>query len=150
MTTTDHTHDPALQSWVASANAADTDFPIQNLPFGRFRRSGSGESWRIGVAIGDQVLDLQLAAAQPGWAADVPPLLAPLAAGDLNAFMALGGSARRTLRLALSRALAAGSPQQAALAPCLVAQGAVELGLPCRIGDYTDFYVGIHHATAVG
>ena len=150
MTTTDHTHDPALQSWVASANAADTDFPIQNLPFGRFRRSGSGESWRIGGAIGDQVLDLQLAAAQPGWAADVPPLLAPLAAGDLNAFMALGGSARRTLRLALSRALAAGSPQQAALAPCLVAQGAVELGLPCRIGDYTDFYVGIHHATAVG
>ncbi len=150
MTTTDHTHDPALQSWVASANAADTDFPIQNLPFGRFRRSGSGESWRIGVAIGDQVLDLQLAAAQPGWAADVPPLLAPLAAGDLNAFMALGGAARRTLRLALSRALAAGSPQQAALAPCLVAQGAVELGLPCRIGDYTDFYVGIHHATAVG
>jgi len=150
MTTTDHTHDPALQSWVASANAADTDFPIQNLPFGRFRRSGSGESWRIGVAIGDQVLDLQLAAAQPGWAADVPPLLAPLAAGDLNAFMALGGLARRTLRLALSRALAAGSPQQAALAPCLVAQGAVELGLPCRIGDYTDFYVGIHHATAVG
>ena len=150
MTTTDHTHDPALQSWVASANAADTDFPIQNLPFGRFRRSGTGEAWRIGVAIGDQVLDLQLAAAQAGWAADVPPLLAPLAAGDLNAFMALGGAARRTLRLALSQALAAGSVQQAALAPCLVAQSEVELGLPCRIGDYTDFYVGIHHATAVG
>ena len=150
MTTTDHTHDPALLSWVASANAADTDFPIQNLPFGRFRRSGTAESWRIGVAIGDQVLDLHLAAAQPGWAANVPPLLAPLAAGDLNAFMALGGAARRTMRLALSQALAAGSPQQAALAPCLVAQSAVEMGLPCRIGDYTDFYVGIHHATAVG
>ena len=150
MTTTDHTHDPALQSWVASANAADTDFPVQNLPLGRFRRSGTGEAWRIGVAIGDQVLDLQLAAAQAGWAADVPPLLAPLAAGDLNAFMALGGAARRTLRLALSQALAAGSPQQAVLAPCLVAQSEVELGLPCRIGDYTDFYVGIHHATAVG
>ena len=150
MTAIDHTHDPALLSWVASANAADTDFPIQNLPFGRFRRSGTGESWRIGVAIGDQVLDLQLAAGQAGWAADVLPLLAPLAAGDLNAFMALGGAARRTLRLALSQALAAGSAQQAALASCLVAQSTVEMGLPCRIGDYTDFYVGIHHATAVG
>jgi fumarylacetoacetase len=150
MTALDHTHDPALQSWVASANDADTDFPVQNLPFGRFRRAGTGEAWRIGVAIGDQVLDLQQAAGQAGWPADVPPLLAPLAAGDLNAFMALGGTARRALRLALSQALAAGSAQQAALAPCLVAQRAVELGLPCRIGDYTDFYVGIHHATAVG
>ena len=54
MTTTDHTHDPALQSWVASANAADTDFPIQNLPFGRFRLAGSGRDLRIGVAIGDR------------------------------------------------------------------------------------------------
>ena len=146
----DHTHDPALLSWVASANADETDFPIQNLPFGRFRRTGSSDAWRIGVAIGDQVLDLQQAASQPGWAADVPPLLAPLAAGDLNTFMALGAAARRSLRLALSQALAAGSDQQAALAPCLVAQSAVEMGLPCRIGDYTDFYVGIHHATAVG
>ena len=53
----DATHDPLTQSWVASANAADTDFPIQNLPFGRFRRSAA-EPWQIGVAIGDQVLDL--------------------------------------------------------------------------------------------
>ena len=55
------THDPKLRSWVASANEAGCDFPIQNLPFGRFRRGGSGEPWRIGVAIGDQVLDLKLA-----------------------------------------------------------------------------------------
>ncbi|MDH4393263.1 MAG: fumarylacetoacetase [Aquabacterium sp.] len=150
MTSIDHTHDPALMSWVASANAADTDFPVQNLPFGRFQRTGSDAAWRIGVAIGDQVLDLQQAAAQPGWGTDVPPLLVPLAAGDLNAFMAMGGAARRALRQALSQALAAGAPQQAALAPCLVAQSGVEMGLPCRIGDYTDFYVGIHHATAVG
>ena len=97
--TTDHdidaTHDPALQSWVASANTADTDFPIQNLPFGRFRRAGSDEPWRIGVAIGDQVLDLRLAArAVPLAAMASRPLLAPLAAGDLNAFMALGADAR--------------------------------------------------------
>ncbi len=149
MITLDHTHDPALQSWVASANAADTDFPVQNLPFGRFRRAGSGEAWRIGVAIGDQALDLKRAAGQGSWSPAVQALLAPLAEGDLNAFMALGGDARRTLRLALSQALAMGG-QQAALAPCLVAQADIELGVPCRIGDYSDFYVGIHHATAVG
>ena len=146
----DHTHEPTLQSWVASANDADTDFPVQNLPFGRFRRAGSGTPWRIGVAIGTQVLDLQEAAAQPGWPDGVPALLAPLAGGDLNAFMALGGAARRRLRQALSRALASGSAQQVVLAGCLVPQAEVELGLPCRIGDCTDFYVGIHHATAVG
>ncbi len=147
MNALDATHDPALQSWVASANAPDSDFPVQNLPYGRFRRPGEG--WRIGVAIGDQVLDLKLAAARAVWSAAAKPLLAPLADGDLNAFMALGPAARRTLRAALSNALAAGGAQ-AELAPCLVAQSAVELGVPCRIGDYTDFYVGIHHATAVG
>ena len=55
----DLTHDPAARSWVASANLAQTDFPLQNLPFGRFRHSG-GEPWRTGVAIGEQVLDLSL------------------------------------------------------------------------------------------
>ncbi|HJV70157.1 fumarylacetoacetase [Ideonella sp.] len=147
MSTLDATHDPALQSWVASANAADTDFPIQNLPFGRFRRPG--QAWRIGVAIGDQVLDLELAAEHTKWPSDVQALLALLATGELNGFMARGAAARRTLRRALSQALAAGGPEDA-LAPCLVPQAEVELGVPCRIGDYTDFYVGIHHATAVG
>ena len=52
------THDPALQSWVESANRDGGDFPIQNLPFGIFRRRGSNEAWRGGVAIGDQILDL--------------------------------------------------------------------------------------------
>ena len=147
MITLDETHDASLQSWVDSANAADTDFPIQNLPFGRFRQPGGG--WRIGVAIGDQVLDLKRAADAIDWPADVHPLLAPLAAGDMNAFMALGAAARRSLRSALSRALAAGGPA-ARLAPCLQPQAALEYDVPCRIGDYTDFYVGIHHATAVG
>ena len=148
------THDPALCSWVASANTADTDFPIQNLPFGRFARSGSGQAPRIGVAIGDQVLDLALAGAVPGWAdglgAARGAALAALAGGDLNAFLALGPAVRQALRAALSAALASGSAHQAALAPCLVAQSTVTLGLPCHIGDYTDFYTGIHHATTVG
>ena len=66
----DHTHDPSLQSWVASAQAPGTDFPIQNLPYGRFRRAGTDEPLRIGVAIGDQVLDLRLALAAGGWSAE--------------------------------------------------------------------------------
>ncbi|MCI1191226.1 fumarylacetoacetase [Calidifontimicrobium sp. SYSU G02091] len=150
MTLTDATHDPALTSWVDSANAADCDFPIQNLPLGAFRRAKTDEPVRIGVAIGDQVLDLKLAAAQCPWGEGVPELLAPLAAGDLNAFMALGPAARRRLRAALSAALAAGSDQAPFLELCLVPQAAVEMQMPCRIGDYTDFYTGIHHATAVG
>jgi len=151
---TDATHDPALKSWVASANTPDTDFPIQNLPYGRFRRQpgadGTSEPWRIGVAIGDQILDLRLAAAQCPWADGVPELLAPLAEGDLNAFMALGTKARRRLREALSAALAEGSDQGPFLELCLLPQAEAQMALPCRIGDYTDFYTGIHHATAVG
>jgi fumarylacetoacetase len=146
----DATHDPALRSWVLTANAADTDFPIQNLPFGRLRRRGSGEPWRIGVAIGDQVLDLKLAADAAQWPADVRALLQPVAEGDLNRFMALGPTARRTLRATLSQALSEGSSQQASLTACLLPQAEAEMALPCTIGDYTDFYIGIHHATTVG
>jgi fumarylacetoacetase len=142
----DATHDPALQSWVASANSLQTDFPIQNLPFGRFFRAGEG--WRAGVAIGDQILDLAVAHALGQWTQDVRDAMVPLASGDLNAFMALGVQTRRAVRQALSEALAVGG--QPSLAAGLVLQGDVEMGLPCHIGDYTDFYVGIHHATAVG
>ena len=144
----DATHDPALRSWVESANRPGGDFPIQNLPFGRFRVEG--QPWRIGVAIGDQVLDLRLAAEARALPAAVSESLIPLAAGDLNAFMALGPGARGALRRALSGALAAGSDAQASLKPCLVPQARAQLGVACDIGDYTDFYVGIHHATAVG
>ncbi|HSW04821.1 fumarylacetoacetase, partial [Aquabacterium sp.] len=144
------TNDPALTSWVATANAADSDFPLQNLPYGRFRRQGSGEPWRIGVAIGDQVLDLRAALATGLWLDEISDLLRPLAEGDLNSVMAETPAQRSRLRQALSQALRAGSPLQEALQPCLVAQAAVEMAVPCRIGDYTDFYTGIHHATAVG
>jgi fumarylacetoacetase len=146
----DATHDPALRSWVASANDPAADFPIQNLPYGRFRRRGSDEPWRIGVAIGDQVLDLKLASEQCPWPRDTADLLAPLARGDLNAFMDRGPAARRTLRAALSQALAEGSEQGPFLELCLVPQADAEMALPCTIGDYTDFYTGIHHATTVG
>ena len=101
----DSTHDPLLRSWVASANVPDAEFPIQNPPFGRFRRAGTEDAPRLGVAIGDQILDLHLAAEQCPWAEDVYPLLEPLAAGDLLGFMALGPAAWKTLRSALSLSL---------------------------------------------
>ncbi len=148
--TLDATHDPLLRSWVDSANTPDCEFPIQNLPFGRFRRVGSEEAPRLGVAIGDQVLDLHLAAEQCPWADDVYPLLEPLAAGNLPGFMALGPAAWTSLRAALSMALADGSDQGPFLEMCLLPQAKAQMLLPCRIGDYTDFYSSIHHATTVG
>ncbi|MFT4268255.1 MAG: fumarylacetoacetase [Xenophilus sp.] len=132
----DATHDPKRSSWVESANAEGSGFPIQNLPFGRFRRAGSGEAWRIGVAIGDQVLDLRAAGL-----ADTD---------DMNALMAAAPAERRALRARLSEGLAEGSAQQAAWARALVPQAQAEYTVPCRVGDYTDFYTGIHHATAIG
>ena len=130
----DTTHDPALRSWVASANADGADFPIQNLPFGRFRRAGSSQGWRIGVAIGDQVLDLQAARTQASWSDEVASLLLPLAEGELKPLMRAGASARVALRGALSAALRAGSPHQSALKACLVPQAQCELAVPCAIG----------------
>ncbi|WP_076998986.1 fumarylacetoacetase [Variovorax sp. KK3] len=130
------THDPALRSWVASANQPGCDFPIQNLPFGRFRPSGSSDAFRIGVAIGDQVLDLRAT----GLIGDE----------DMNALMGHTREARQHLRAAISAGLAEGSDQQAAWSKALLPQSAVELTVPCRIGDYTDFYTGIHHARTVG
>ena len=150
---TDPTHDPALQSWVASANTGSTDFPLQNLPYGRFRRAGAagvGEPWRIGIAIGDQILDLAAARGCTDWPAALAAPLDALAAGNLNTVMAAPKAVRVALRQAFWAALRAGSPQATALFACLVAQAEAEMALPCAITDYTDFYTGIHHATAVG
>ncbi|WP_114972635.1 fumarylacetoacetase [Rhodoferax ferrireducens] len=130
------THAPELRSWVASANQVGCDFPIQNLPFGRFRPAGSGEAFRIGVAIGDQVLDLQAAGL--------------IDTDDMSIVMAKGPAERLALRAAISAGLAEGSCQQSAWAKALHAQADVALGLPCEIGDYTDFYTSIHHATTIG
>ena len=150
MSAIDATHDTALQSWVASANDPASDFPLQNLPYGRFRRAGSDEAWRIGVAIGDQVLDLRWASARSTWSDAARDALVPLAQGDLNAFMARSHADRSAIRAALSQALRDGSEQTSSLRSCLVAQSQAEMSVPCSVGDYTDFYTGIHHATAVG
>lgn len=144
------THDPNLTSWVESANGPDTDFPIQNLPFGVFRGRNGGQDWRGGVAIGDRILDL---ATLVGTGLLTGPALeaATACAGPaLNAFMAQGPAAWSALRLALSRGLRAGAPEAAQLRGCLVAQDQADYAVPARIGDYTDFYTSIHHATNIG
>lgn len=144
------THEPTLRSWVASANEADIDFPIQNLPFAVFRRRGTNEAYRGGVAIGTQIVDLAAAVERGAFSGEAARPANAAAGGTLNALMALGPSAWSALRLALSRALREGSPSQRLLEHCLVPQIDVEYTLPARIGDYTDFYTGIHHATTVG
>ena len=144
------THDPALRSWVDSANAPLTDFPIQNLPFAVFRRAGGREAFRGGVAIGDQILDLaalhglQLvsgAAAQP---------LAACALPALNELMSLGAQAWSSLRAAISVLLRVGHREMNKVRGVLIPQAEAQFDVPARIGDYTDFYASIHHATAVG
>jgi len=146
----DFTHDPAAQSWVVSANGPDGDFPLQNLPLGRFRTAGTDEPLRVGVAIGDQVLDLKLALELAPWADELRPLLTPLAAGDLATFMALGRPAWKAVRAGLFHALHEASEQGPFLERCLLPQDEAQMALPCVIGDYTDFFIGIHHARAVG
>jgi fumarylacetoacetase len=138
----DETHDPSRRSWVASANVEGHAFPVQNLPFGRFRTRGS--DWRLGVAIGDDILDLR-AAIEAGLG-----LHPSLARDELNGFMGLGPEAHTSARKILSDALTAGSRHQAALRACLVAQAHAEMGLPCRINGYTDFLTSRQHTERHG
>ena len=166
---TDETHDPARRSWVATANG-HPDFPIQNLPFGTFRRRSSADGARVGVAIGDQVLDVAACfergvferTTRGGNGREWPTtgenarerLAEACGSGSLNALMSLPAEDRRRLRRELSRVLAAdaaGRPLDARAGPqLLVAMSDVEMLLPAEIGDYTDFYASVHHATNVG
>ncbi|WP_159279017.1 fumarylacetoacetase [Variovorax boronicumulans] len=143
-----HTHDVGARSWVASANVAGSDFPIQNLPYAMFRRTGSPEPFRGGVAIGDQVLDLAALAA--GSHVDGLALDAARAAAlpALNDFFTLGPPAWQALRHAVFALLHSDAPAATAddLRGCLVPQAEVEYTVPARIGDYTDFYTSIDHA----
>jgi fumarylacetoacetase len=144
----DLTHDPDRTSWVASANQPGSDFPIQNLPFGVFEGEQGG---RIGVAIGDQILDLA-ACYQHGLLAGLDQeLVNACLAPTLSWLMALGRPAATQVRRAVSDTLVASNTAAAALAASLlVEQQHVRMRLPAHIGDYTDFYASIHHATNVG
>jgi fumarylacetoacetase len=144
----DDTHDPALVSWVESANHPGSDFPIQNLPFGVCRRPGVDGPGRVCVAIGDQVLDLK-ECAELGLLHELSvDLQRALAASTLNSLMSLGASPARTLRHHLVRLLRADSSRAEPRA--LVPMAAVDMAVPATVGDYTDFYASIFHATRVG
>ena len=149
----DETHYSKVQSWVESANIAGSDFPIQNLPFGVFRRRDAVAHARVGVAIGDRILDLNGMQREGLLAEKSVRLAANACASDaLNPLMAVGTGPRRALRQRLHAILrqdAAASDRQAA-ACHLVAQADVEMLLPASVGDYTDFYASIFHATNVG
>ncbi|MES2058066.1 MAG: fumarylacetoacetase [Pseudomonadota bacterium] len=143
----DETHDPLRTSWIASAQA-HPDFPIQNLPLGIF--SNDGGAPRGGVAIGDFILDLA-ALAQGSLLDGAARQAADAASGSsLNPLLALGAGPRRALRRAVSSLLDSDRAYREAVTPMLYPASACTLHLPARIGDYTDFYVGIHHATNVG
>ena len=150
MSLLNETHDTALQSWVASANVAGCDFPIQNLPFASFRRQDSSDEFVGGVAIGDQILDLSLLAQTETLKGEAQQAALAGALPQLNGLMALGQRYWSALRLALSRGLRAGAAEQAVWQTCLVPQAKAQYGMPARIGDYTDFYTSIYHATNIG
>jgi fumarylacetoacetase len=143
--TIDETHDSARTSWVPGADD-HPEFPIQNLPLGNFSKEGTP---RGGIAIGDQILDLA-ALAQSGLLQGDAQQAALAASGPtLNPLLALGAAPRRALRRAVS-ALLSDPTQQDSVARCLHPAAGCTLHLPAAVGDYTDFYVGIHHATNVG
>lgn len=135
------------RSWVEGANNLQTDFPLENLPFGVFRRSGGLAC--TGVAIGDQILDLHAVAANGLLDTLDPEISRCCESSWLNALMALGREAVSTLRAHLMDLLS-DSGGRARVEPMLIPQSAVEMLLPARIGDYTDFYASIYHATNVG
>src|SRR5882724_11035728 len=144
------THDASRKSWVESANNANTEFPIQNLPFGVFRRRGAGEPPRIGVAIGAEILDLAACCRASLLQAAGPAVVSACSEPALNGLMALGTDAASTLRRTLHALLSQGSVQQPAVAKNLIPISEAELFVPAHIGGYTDFYASIHHATNVG
>ncbi len=155
MPTTDLTHDPQRRSFIESANAPDADFPIQNLPLGVFRRKAEERKPHIGIAIGDQILDLarciELKLIEPS--AIKPEAACALSAGTLNDYMALGRLHWKSLRRQTGALLEAGSKLSSDLAmqaAVLVPMREAEMLMPAAIGDYTDFYASIHHATNVG
>jgi fumarylacetoacetase len=144
------THDPSRRSWVPSANQPDTDFPIQNLPFGIFRESGIA---RGGVAIGDRIFDLA-AALQLGLFSGEAEVAARAASGDsLNPLMALGSRAASLLRARMSDLLRIEGPERARTESranrLLVPMSSAEMLLPAGIGDFTDFVCSTFHAQRV-
>jgi fumarylacetoacetase len=147
------THDPTRSSWVSSAQGP-TDFPIQNLPFGVFRPRGSSDSGSVGIAIGEHILDVAGALEETGWTGLARHAAESCAAPSLNRLMALGPTHWSALRHQVSALLASDSPvyrkKPRIAEQILVPMNLAELLLPAAVGDYSDFYASIHHASNVG
>lgn len=148
-----NTCDPALRSWVKTAQAPGTDFPIQNLPFGVARIPGEAEP-RVVLAIGDRVLDLHALTTAGILTGLDEATIAACRQTTLNALMALPRASLRLLREQLSAMLEEARVEtmrhRAVLESALKPQSGVEMLVPAAIGDYTDFYASIYHATNVG
>ncbi|HZB89064.1 MAG TPA: fumarylacetoacetase [Terracidiphilus sp.] len=140
----------ALKSWVASANDPACEFPLENLPYGVFRHRGRA---RIGIAIGREILDVQACAVHGFLAGLSEDLIDACRADALNLLMSLGPASWLALRQRITTLLDADSADreaQSRITPLLIPMSDVAMQLPARIGDYTDFYASIHHATRVG
>jgi fumarylacetoacetase len=152
MAAINETHDPALRSWVETANDPATDFPIQNLPFGVFSRAG-GEP-KVGVAIGDQILDVSACLEANLLESDAAFAAAEACRSTtLNGLMAADRLSVSGLRLELSRLLRdeeSGGPGARVGSSLLVPMTEARMHVPADIGDYTDFYASIDHATNIG
>jgi len=133
----DETHDPNLKSWVEAANEPGCEFPIQNLPFGIYReRKNRNEAPRGGVAIGDQILDLAALGIKTG--------------PTLNGLAAQGRPVWRGVRKEISKCLSTKNKNYKKYEKHLLPLKQAELFLPVAVGDYSDFFTGIHHATNMG
>ncbi|HHL73364.1 MAG TPA: fumarylacetoacetase, partial [Bacteroidetes bacterium] len=145
------TTDPGLLSFIPVAPGSD--FPIQNLPWGVFRRRDDPHP-HIGVAIGAFVLDLAVLEKKGFFTSISPPLAGIFDQASLNTFMALGPDTWRAVRAEVSRLLRHDTPDlrdNAELrAHCLLPAREVTMLLPVDIGDYTDFYSSKEHAVNVG
>ncbi len=148
------THDPRIRSWVRSANEPQSDFPIQNLPLGVFRRRGEDERARIGTAIGDRILDLAGCFQEGLLEGTAGRAVEACSSGTLNGLIALEPDCWSALRLRLSRLLRSDCPdlqsRPALVDNLLIPTSGAELLMPVLVGDYTDFYASIRHASNVG
>jgi fumarylacetoacetase len=143
----DFTHDPARKSWVASANDGVTDFPIQNLPFCMFSRAGGTR--RAGVAIGDQILDLGIAADRRLIAGEAAAAIRACTDGTLDPLMKIGAASATALRHRLSIVLASDSADAGAI-DLLLPQKEAQYHLPATIGGFTDFFTSLYHTERGG
>jgi fumarylacetoacetase len=151
---TNQTHAATMESWVESANDPRTHFPPQNLPFGVYRRRGADEEPRVGIAVGDQILDVGECRERGLFKGKAFTAALSCEVASLNPLMALGPEFWTILRARVSDLLrkdGADSDQLRTHADrCLVAAVNADLLMPVHIGNYTDFYASIHHATNVG